>query len=200
MSAYINRSTRLRRPEQGVVLVVALVVLVAMAMAGIAMMRQITGALGVAGNLAFKQTATSAGDVGLEAARAWLLNKTNTQSSELLVADIAPAYFSSWSATENPVEAVWNDTNSMLATPADGDSTGNVVRYKIHRLCSTAGLAVTDPNNSCVILTSTGSGATKQVFRDGDAPFSQVSQPYYRVTAQVIGPRNTVSYVQMIMY
>ena len=186
--------------QRGVVLIVALVVLVAMAMAGIAMMRQITGALGIAGNLAFKQTATSAGDVGLEAARTWLVNKTTTQTSDQLIADIAPAYFSSWAATENPITAVWNDSNSVLATPTTGDSTGNVVRYKIHRLCSSAGLAVTDPLNSCVILTSTGSGSTKQVFRDGDAPLSQVSQPYYRVTAQVIGPRNTVSYVQMIMY
>lgn len=200
MNISSRRNGATGRREQGVVLVVALVVLVAMAMAGIAMMRQITGALGVAGNLAFKQTATSAGDAGLEAARAWLVSKTNTQTSEQLIADIAPGYYASWAAGDNPVEALWNDANSVLVTPTDGDNTGNVVRYKIHRLCSTAGLPVTDPNNKCVILTTTGTGATKQTFRDGDAPFSQVSQPYYRVTAQVIGPRNTVSYVQMIMY
>jgi len=184
------------RRQRGVVLVISLIVLVAMALAGIAMVRQISGGLGIAGNLAFKQAATSVGDFGIEIARGWLMTKT----SDELVANVGSFYYGAWAAAENPITAVWDDSTSALATPAAGDSTGNVVRYKIHRLCSTSGLTVSDPLNACVILSSTGAGAAKQGFSDGEAPLSTTTQPYYRLTAQVVGPRNTVSYVQTIMY
>jgi Tfp pilus assembly protein PilX len=189
-----------RRNQSGVVLVVALIVLVAMAMAGIAMVRQVTGGLGIAGNLAFKQNATSAGDFGLEAARTWLVNKRLNNTSDELVSDISPAYLANWDTATNLQTTAWNDTNSTLATASTGDATGNIVRYRIHRLCSVSGRTVTDPLNTCVILSSSGSGSAKQGFSDGEAPLSETSQPYYRITAQVTGPRNTVSYVQMIMY
>jgi len=185
------------RRQRGVVLVISLIVLVAMALAGIAMVRQISGGLGIAGNLAFKQAATSVGDFGIEKAREWLMTKTSAE----LVANVGTFYYGAWgAAAENPITATWTDATSMLATPASGDSIGNVVRYKIHRLCSTSGLTVSDPANECVILSAAGSGATKQGFSDGEAPLSTTTQPYYRLTAQVIGPRNTVSYVQTIMY
>ncbi len=195
MSATLPKFNQPAR-QRGVVLVISLIVLVAMALAGIAMVRQISGGLGIAGNLAFKQTATSVGDFGVESARAWLMTKTSDQ----LVSDVGPGYYGAWAATENPITAAWDDSNSVLATSASGDSTGNVVRYKIHRLCSTTGLTVSDPANDCVILSSTGSGSARQGFSDGEAPLSTTTQPYYRITAQVIGPRNTISYVQTIMY
>lgn len=193
-------SVRHAQHQRGVVLVVALVVLVAMAMAGIAMVRQVTGGLGIAGNLAFKQNATSSADTGLEAARTWLVNKRLNNTSDELVSDIGTSYFSSWQANINPLTVAWDDTNSTLATPAAGDATGNRVRYQIHRLCNTAGRTVTDPLNTCVILSSAGAGSAKQGFSDGEAPLSETSQPYYRITARVEGPRNTVSFAQMIMY
>ena len=52
---------RLRR-QQGVVLYVALIVMIAMMLAGVAMLRSVGTGVGVAGNLAFKQNATLAGD------------------------------------------------------------------------------------------------------------------------------------------
>ena len=182
--------------QRGVVLIVSLIVLVAMALAGIAMVRQISGGLGIAGNLAFKQTATSVGDFGVETARAWLMARTSDQ----LVSNVGTGYYGAWAATENPITATWDDSTSVLVTPAGGDSTGNEVRYKIHRLCKTSGLTVSDPANECVILTSTGEGSTRQGFSDGEAPLSTTTQPYYRITARVVGPRNTVSFVQTIMY
>lgn len=52
----------MRRAQQGVVLFVALIILVAMTLAGIALMRSVDTNVLIAGNLAFRQGATMAGD------------------------------------------------------------------------------------------------------------------------------------------
>jgi hypothetical protein len=52
------------RSQRGVVLLIALIILVAMTMAGIGMMRSIDTGSVIAGNLAFKQATTNAGDAG----------------------------------------------------------------------------------------------------------------------------------------
>ena len=58
---------------RGAVLFISLIVLVAMTLAGIAMMRSVdTGNL-IAGNLAFEQGAMQAADRGIEQAFQWLL-------------------------------------------------------------------------------------------------------------------------------
>ena len=61
-----------RRAQQGVILFIALIVLVAMSLAGIALMRSVDTNVLIAGNLAFRQANTALGDVGVEAARTWL--------------------------------------------------------------------------------------------------------------------------------
>jgi len=63
---------RSARRQRGVVLFIALIVLVAMTLAGIAMFRQIGAGVIIAGNTAFKENATSVGDLGIEGARGWL--------------------------------------------------------------------------------------------------------------------------------
>lgn len=54
--------------QRGVVLLIALIVLVAMTLAGIAMMRSVDTGVVITGNMAFKQSTINAGDVGLDAA------------------------------------------------------------------------------------------------------------------------------------
>ena len=58
----------MRASQQGVVLLVALVVLVALTVAGVAMMRSVDTATLVTGNLAFEEVATQAADQGIQAA------------------------------------------------------------------------------------------------------------------------------------
>ena len=65
-------SRRQPASQQGMVLLIALVVLVAVMVAGIAMIRSVDTATLVAGNLAFEQAATHAADRGVEAAVARL--------------------------------------------------------------------------------------------------------------------------------
>jgi Tfp pilus assembly protein PilX len=99
------------RRQNGVVLIVALLVLITMMLAGIALMRQMNAGSSIAGNVAFKENATSAADRGIEVARQWLM--------------------------ANP--ALLNDDTAANA------------------------------------------------------------RPFYRITSRVIGPRNTYSYVQVVI-
>lgn len=186
-----------RSGQQGVVLFISLIVLVAMTLAGIAMFRQVGTGVIIAGNLAFRDNATSVADLGLEAARGWLVQST----SAALNADQAPGYFACGlpaaacaQAAFDPITFNWT-ANSVQVTANDG--TGNQVNYVIHRLCQQAGSPTITP---CVTLGAAGSGGSKGGGGYGVLPLTNTVQPYFRITARAAGPRNTVSYVQSIMF
>lgn len=175
---------------------VALIVLIAMTIAGVAMMRQMSTGVSVAGNLAFKQNATSVGDLGIEKARDWIVNPVN--AAALDSDSSANGYYSSWNGGATPAGSVepkefnWND-GSKLVTSDDG--TGNEVRYIIHRLCKIAGKPPNESSQQC-----TDSGKNVSVDKGGSStPPTRPPQPYFRVTARVLGPRNTVSYIQVVL-
>ena len=64
-----------QRLQRGVVLFVALIVLIIMTLAGLALLRQMGVGTSIAGNVAFKENATSVADRGTEVARAWLFRR-----------------------------------------------------------------------------------------------------------------------------
>ncbi|MBL8541053.1 MAG: hypothetical protein U1E63_04390 [Burkholderiales bacterium] len=196
-----GRAVAYNSRQQGIVLFIALVVLVAMTLSGLALMRSVTSDTLVVGNLASKQTVTSAGDLGVEAGRSWVLaqpvaNLTNDNASA--------GYFSSWNATFNPVNAPanwWKDNGMSVAlTGTPLDVAGMEVRWVIHRLCSTANVEINDPAQQCVTLQSAGWGSSKSAGAYGAVPLTNSQQPYYRVTARIVDPRMTVSYVQTVLY
>jgi Tfp pilus assembly protein PilX len=206
-TAAAHRATG-RRSQQGVVLFVALIVLIVMALVGVAMMRGSGSGVSIAGNLAFKQNATNVGDLGTEAARTWLLAQT---AGALSTDQGAIGYWSSWcgkvavpgtacgptdgGADVDPSQLDW--TNSQLATANDG--TGNQVRYIVHRLCQTSGIAANDPAQHCADAMTAGQGTSKGgVGYPGTGP-SIVSNPFYRISSQVTGPKNTTSYIQVVI-
>ena len=184
-----------RSRQQGVVLLIALIMLIAMTLAGLAMMRTIGSGVGIAGNLDFKQTATSVADYGVEVARTWLTDPART-AAVLKADDVASGYYSTWGTNFSPLTHDWS--NSKLVTSNDGAN--NQVRYVIHRLCATADLVPNDPNQKCATLTTAGASSSKGGGGYGSTILSTAIQPYFRVTARVRGPRNTISYVQVIMY
>jgi Tfp pilus assembly protein PilX len=184
--------------QQGVVLVVALIVLVAMALAGIAMVRQISAGLGVAGNMAFKQGATAVGDYGLENALQTFITTKTDPSTIFLDADSPMKYFSSWDTSFNPFTYDWTASNASTTVTPD-PPTGERIRFVIHRMCQQANVAVEAGTQNCVTSVSSNDvgGALRLA---GDDYFGDKFQPYYRVTARVDGPRGTTSYVQMFFY
>ena len=192
-----HRHRRRAGAQRGVVLIVALVVLVIMSLAGLMMFRATGSGVDIAGNVAFKQNATSLADLGVEKARAYLVS-FGSNAIPLDSDSPTDGYYASWHESFDPLTFDWSTAKD--ATPTGDDGTGNQVRYIIHRLCSVAG-ATTAPGQHCAIpasdspLGSGGGGAGA-----GGSFSGRAGQAYYRITARVSGPRSTVSYVQVIMF
>ena len=199
-------SSRPRSRQRGVVLLVALIVLVAMTIAGLALMRSTTTTNLIAGNLAFHQAATSAADLGVETAHNWLASKGNAglqndlntdgYSAAVGICSASPpagSYPCQEKGANDSWEVYWKSLGSTrVKSSVSNGSDGNSISYAIHRLCTQAG----DPNSvpcaqAPVLPTASGQGV-------GEAPIEGLSPVYYRVTVRVQGPRNTVSFIQNV--
>ena len=189
-----------RRRQRGVVLMIALIVLVAMTLAGIALVRSVDTTNIIAGNLAFQQAATHAGDTGTETAVTWLQanNAGNTLQANIFASGYAaartdPAAGQSW-------DAFWSNVlvpaGQVVTLPQDA-TTGNTVAYTIQRLCNALGDPAV-PGVDCAVSQSatTSAGSSKGA---GVIALQYSAQVYYRITSRIAGPRNTVSYVQTIV-
>lgn len=182
--------------QRGVVLLIALIVLVAMSMVGLAVMLSSGGSILMAGNLSFRQNATSAGDYGIELARDWL----RKQGPEALkTTATGQGYYATWDAGFNPTTfTAWHNPGQ----PADAG--GNTVRYVIHRMCAEAGGVIpadgASPTQECVTLADPGKTSSKGGVQYGEKALQGTAQVYYRITARVDGPKNTRSIVQAMMY
>jgi len=180
----------LRKAQDGVVLFIALIVLVAMTLAGIAVMRSVDTNVLIAGNLAFRNAALSAADAGIEVARQWL----TAQTAGGLTNDQVPGYYANWQDTFNPATFDWSANAALVGT----DGNGNQIRYVVHRMCAES--AKTVDGTDCFKVSSSSTGSTKGGGSYGVTPLSGTAQPYYRITTRVDGPHNTVGYVQAFIY
>jgi type IV pilus assembly protein PilX len=204
------RQVRLRatpRKQQGVILFIALIVLVAMSLAGIALMRSVDTNVLVAGNLAFRQGATAAGDWGVEQARLYLRNTLTGNPAALDQDSAGNGYYASWQAgtdlygrtATTSDDFNWNGNGVLVGT----DAGGNEVRYVIQRLCQFAG-AGTSAGANCIKTSTQGTGAVGGGGTMGVVSYGTMALPppltiYYRVTVRVAGPRNTMSYIQAVL-
>jgi hypothetical protein len=194
-----------RAAQRGVILFIALIVLVAMSLTGIALIRSVDTNLLVAGNLAFRQGATVAGDWGVETARAYLKNAVVGSQSALDVDKPTDAYYATWQQNldlyGSGVGALfdWSANSELVGT----DSAGNEVRYVVHRMCGGPGPSTSAAAN-CVRTSASGGsttaeGSTKGTVTYGSAALPAPTAVYFRVTVRILGPRNTLSYVQAIL-
>jgi Tfp pilus assembly protein PilX len=183
-----TRPISLRR-QRGVVLFIALIVLVAMALAGIAMMRSVDTALGVAGNLAFKEASVQATERGVSSAYAYLSTASGTQLNS---DDPANGYQAALASDSNWFDpASWGSAVDVY--PGSTDAAGNRVRYVIHRMCSLSGPF---GDTQCALYTPTGGSSSGSTMQVGATQFQSSPSVYYRITTRVDGPRNTVSVTQ----
>jgi type IV pilus assembly protein PilX len=200
--------------QRGVVLFIALIALVVMSLAAVALIRSVDTNTLIAGNLAFKQSATISADSGLESAITWLdtTNLTNPTTLEAnSTANAALGYYptSACLPLTDPNcplwPATWGNSNSAKATGVgiDGtgtDASGNTIRYIIQRMCSPGTVAAA--LDKCLFgapIAGTGSQGVKSATQAG-AITTTGDSPMYRVTARVTGPQNTVSYIQTFVY
>jgi Tfp pilus assembly protein PilX len=217
-----NPSPHLRgaHRQDGIVMILALIVLVALTLAAVALTRSVSTSNTIADNLAFQQATTHSADRGVEAAVKWLETNNGqpsspdgtattcgTGSTVLACDQAAQGYIAHRQdpdlAASPPVTwpAFWASlkTAGSTFTLAAVDN-GNTVSYVIQRMCTTAGDA-TSSTNACSIAPAAvaGSCAGGSSCNAGGTNLNASSQVYYRITVQVSGPRNTQSFVQTIV-
>jgi type IV pilus assembly protein PilX len=193
------------RRERGVVLFIALIVLLALMLASVSLVRSVDTGNIIAGNLAFKQTSVQAADFGIEAAAAALPNIITAGVNT----DVTPAggppdywYYGTRRGTDANGAPLATADGAGTPTPINWDNVpvastvaGNTVRVVIDRLCSAPTPSVEDIEIYCFY-----DGAADDGSRDINKPaIKSVPTVYYRVTARVTGPRNTLSMVQAIL-
>ncbi|MCZ8234710.1 MAG: PilX N-terminal domain-containing pilus assembly protein [Inhella sp.] len=209
----MNSTSIHRHGQRGMVLILAIIVLVAMSLAGIALMRSVLAGNRVAGNAAFQQSAAMAADVGTERAIAWLeqqarqvdgtgapanrlwthklIGGTETVGYMAMREDPDAAFNETW-------EEAWGlqvaETNRVNTLPPD--AAGNTVSYLIQRLCATEG----DPSGAANCEVSPAQESSNTTGSKGAG--QKIKLPpriYYRITVRVEGPRNAVSFTQSIV-
>lgn len=198
------------KKQQGVVLFIALIALVVMSLAAVALIRSVDTNSMIAGNLAFKQSATISADSGVESAITWLsanattLESDNTTSGYYATCSTFDASTDKACGATNLTTTSWvAGTNSRFAAGTgitNGvDLSGNTIQYIVQRMCTATGApstanclygAVATPANGMGVVDAPQAGA----------PTTSVPSPAYRVTAKVTGPKNTVSYIQAYIY
>lgn len=205
--------------QKGISLFLALIALVVLSLGAISLFQSVdTGSL-VAGNIAFRQSATAVSDQAIEDAVAWL--EENNTGSVLYNDNTAQGYYA---ANLDMLDPVGKQSTMSTRTLIDWDANGCVdagdfsaclessapsmigdytIRYIIIRMCSIEG----DPNsvdNNCtkVISSSGGQGSKKGGLSYGENErFASASgRPYYRILARVAGPKDTVTYTETYVY
>lgn len=205
--------------QNGIVLFTVLIALVILSLSAVALVRSVDTGTVIAGNLAFRQAATQAGDAGTEAALAYVTSKIGAQVTDLYTKNEAEGYYATWMSgcdltgnktpgdltdnvnwtgaeTEN---GACNMKAKIISTTTDLPD-GYRAFYVINRLCKQEG----DPT-AVECQTYSNSTATAEAglsMAGGGYAKKGVSGPtryFYRVTTRVEGPRNTFSVVQAVL-
>lgn len=220
MQAAIRLEASARQRQRGVTLVIALVLLVAMMLAGVAIFRSVDTSTFLAANLAFKRDLENRASMGIEPVldrlktaefvNHWDLDacvngQSKSQSS-------CKALWQGWSysprlleASANGVPAVMSDI-AWTASDATPTSTFDTTfsssssvdsgsktrsRYLIERVCTDD---LTPSEKNCVLSGPVTKGGDASTEKPGSLPL-----PLFRVTVRIEGPRNSVSYAQSIV-
>lgn len=181
----------MKNTQQGIVLMITLVVLIVMTLGALAIARSMDATTMIAGNLAFRQSANYSADVGTEVAITWL----DTQAANTLQTDVPAQGYWAAAAAVRPADdktwdTFWTETLAGRSRTLPTDAVGNTVSYVVDRLCPNI-----NTTEGCIFMPG-ATTATPGGFGEGALLLRGVPQVIYRITARVQGPRNTVSYVQ----
>lgn len=198
-------------PQRGVSLIFALIALVAMSLAALALVRTVDTATLVAGNLAFRQAATTSADSGVETGITALTALQAANVAKNVFADATHAM----NITSAPANGYYSNMDPALNFATAGtwvtgvssaevvDASGNRVRYIIQRMCRHPNEVLSVQN--CQFTGAQEDNGGKQVplpsdVCDGPGCPKGGQAPLYRVTVRVAGPKNTLSYVQALVH
>ena len=221
------RTPMLKSTQRGVVLFIALIVMVAMSLAGIALMRSVDTTSTVIGNLAFRQASILPANYAIEDAAAGLFSDANFNTppriADVRVTTPAENYYATHDPLKDCPAAGGDDCRGVpqqLQTKPPStwprlkvDDGQNQIAYVIERMCNPNATAIPqpngtgsggDPNNApatstwCDTITPQLPGTT---VNDPSAATILLGKPFYRVTVRVDGPpgTNAVSFVQAML-
>ena len=197
---------RALRRERGVVLMVALIVLVALTLAGLSMVRSVDTGVVIAGNLSFRQAASQAMDAGVEAALTGI-NATWAGSANAIPNKYYQYMLADTDADGVPDTDVLGgkvDWKQSMTIVDPGGLTGYTVNYVVDRMC------VQDPLNAAATITSDLDAQKRcnlepevlgfQSQKIGSAGgLGELRKIHYRITVKVTGPRNTETYAEAVI-
>jgi len=193
-------SSRLRHPprpprrQSGVVLVISLIVLVALTLAGIALVRSTDTGNVISGNYAFRMSALHSVDTGVEAAFTAItagsgfaaaptvaVTTTAGNYSPILLVDTTPA--------DGLPDVDWSTITGTTVA-------GNTVKWVVERMCADNAATTVDIQAKCSVVP----GAPNFSMKAGEpTPNNDTFSTAYRVTIRVEGPRNTVVTAQSVI-
>ena len=197
----------LRSSQRGVVLLVALIILVALTLSGVALIRSVDTANLIAGNQSFHQSAVHAGERSTEATITNWLQPHNLLGDTSLHQDSNPVAVAPGITDANGYvalrqdpaigqswDAFWIDTLAAQALASAPDAAGNTVSYVVHRLCERRGA----PHGANCAKQPASISSGGSFGAGGVSPLTN-NQVYYRITTRIAGPRNTLAYMQTIV-
>jgi type IV pilus assembly protein PilX len=199
MKTHNCRNLRLASRQKGVILVIALIVLVAMTLVALATLRSVDTGSVVAGNLAFKQATLNGTDTALDAGYRWVI--THTTGTTLQNDDLANGYQSKQVDLDWSDPASWSSAaGAKCINSCAADANGNIGYYIVHRMCTLQNTPYNGTQgavaNECHMTLPIGGANTASSMSVGANQFPGNPTIYYRITAKVQGPRNSVSIVQ----
>jgi hypothetical protein len=184
--------------------VVTLVILVALTFASLGLLRSVdTGNL-LAGNLSFRQDASSQADFGLRIAAQAAATIVGTSAESV---DAPPYYASVQTSDTRGIPLLLANAASpsipgtSVATPGVGQQAiplgtpggGILIRYVLERTCPTSGAATS--TDDCRTFLPPGLLSRSLGVRELPPP----PTPYVRATVRIDGPNNVVSFVQAMV-
>lgn len=195
--------TRSMKSQRGVTLFLAMIVLVAMLLSGIALFRTVDSSVLVAGNIAMQKSATRQGDQGSEDAIVWLVANAGTSALYEGAGNVDYPFYVANALNDTPGNhQTWSEWWDLYTTPhapvtlATDANTGNTVSYIIQRLCSANGAPYSAGVNCAGPPQTTATGGSKGA---GTVALQRATAVYYRITSRIVGPRNTVSVIQTVI-
>jgi len=198
----LRRPPAPRRAQSGVVLFIALIVMVALSIAGIALLRSVDTSVSVTANLGFRQASIPPTNWAVENAIRALFEKATIADKNASKADENYyAYRVEKKVGAKPEDKYGVPYDLQGAKPdnypgtfvTETDKAGNTIRYVIERMCLDEGEATVA---NCDMSPPKQSNATTAMELN-KVTLDRV--PFYRLTVRVDGPNNTTTYAQAML-
>ena len=201
-SSLLLRRPAPRRSQSGVVLFIALIVMVALSIAGIALLRSVDTSVSVTANLGFRQASIPPTNWAVENAIAALFEKATISDKNKSKADenyYAYRVEKKTVAKPEDKQGVPYDLQGVKPDKYPGtfvketDAAGNTIRYVIERMCLDEGEAT---------VANCDMSPPKQSYATTAMELNKIildRVPFYRLTVRVDGPNNTTTFAQAML-